>query len=78
MAIITTGSMENRSRDVRSLAVRAANVGTESANVLLEVFRAVPSAEDGLPRKNSMYSVWLPSRPTSCKPLTIFLPIWMP
>ncbi|MBN2909809.1 hypothetical protein JQC72_09760 [Polycladomyces sp. WAk] len=54
MAIITTGANENRSRDMKSLSVRAANIGADSADVLLEVFRAVPSAGDG-PASQELY-----------------------
>jgi hypothetical protein len=46
MAVITTGALENRSREIKSLAVRAANVGTQMTDVLLEVFHA-PNASDG-------------------------------
>jgi hypothetical protein len=46
MARFSTGAIENRVRDMKSLTVRAANIGTDSANVLLEVFHA-PGAADG-------------------------------
>jgi hypothetical protein len=47
MAIHSTGAIENRGRDIKSLIVRAANVGADTADVLLEVFHAV-NAADGL------------------------------
>jgi hypothetical protein len=45
MAIHSTGAIENRGRDIKSLVVRAANVGTDSADVLLEVFHALNAAD---------------------------------
>jgi hypothetical protein len=53
MAIHSTGAIENRGRDIKSLVVRAANVGIDSADVLLEVFRAL-NASDG-PSTQQLY-----------------------
>jgi hypothetical protein len=53
MAIHSTGAIENRGRDIKSLVVRAANVGTDSAEVLFEVFHAL-NAEDG-PSMQQLY-----------------------
>ncbi len=45
MARLSTGAIENRLRDMKSLTVRAANIGTDSANVLFEVFHARRAAD---------------------------------
>jgi hypothetical protein len=45
MAIHSTGAIENRSRDIKSLVVRATNVGTDAADVLLEVSHALNSSD---------------------------------
>ncbi|MCZ8513587.1 hypothetical protein O9H85_14315 [Paenibacillus filicis] len=45
MAIFTTGAIENRGREIKSLVVRGANVGTQAADVLLEVFHALNAAD---------------------------------
>ncbi|WP_219837077.1 hypothetical protein [Paenibacillus sp. R14(2021)] len=45
MAIYSTGAIENRGRDMKSLTVRAANIGTAAGNVLLEVFHALNAAD---------------------------------
>ncbi|TFE25226.1 hypothetical protein [Cohnella luojiensis] len=45
MARLSTGAIENRGRDMKSLTVRAANIGSDSAEVLLEVFHARGAAD---------------------------------
>jgi hypothetical protein len=63
MAIHSTGAIENRGRDLKSLVVRAANVGTDSADVLLEVFHAL-NAADG-PSMQQLYIQRLVSVPSN-------------
>jgi hypothetical protein len=46
MALFVTAPIENRNRQIKRLAVRASNEGTDPMNVLLEVYHA-PQSDDG-------------------------------
>jgi hypothetical protein len=46
MALFVTAPIENRNRQIKRLAVRASNEGTDPMNVLLEVYHA-PQPDDG-------------------------------
>jgi hypothetical protein len=45
MAIFSTGVIDNRRRAIRSLDIHAANIGSDPADMLLEVFHAGGAAD---------------------------------